>query len=50
MSHMNKKKRAIQAKRGPTFVGFRPQYFKHRDDKEVIRREGKKEVREYLTK
>lgn len=34
---MKKKK---NENRGATFVGFRPQYFKHKDDKKIIRRQG----------
>ena len=48
MSHINKKKKEIQRKRGATFVGLRPQFFAHKDDKESIRRAGKKAARDYM--
>ena len=48
MSHINKKKKEIQKKRGATFVGLRPQFFAHKDDKESIRRAGKKAARDYM--
>ena len=44
---MMKKKRGITKENRPTFVGFRSQFFKHKDDKKVIRRQGKKIVRDY---
>lgn len=42
-----KKKRGITRENRPTFVGIRPQYFKHKDDKKVIRRQGKKIIHDY---
>ena len=42
-----KKKRGITKENRPTFVGIRPQYFKHKDDKKVIRQQSKKIVRNY---
>lgn len=42
-----KKKRGITKENRPTFVGFCSQYFKHKDDKKVIRRQGKQIVRDY---
>ena len=44
---MKKKKKGITKENRPTFIGFRPQYFKHKDDKKAIRKEGKKIVRNY---
>ena len=44
---MAKKKRGITKENRPTFVGFRSQFFKHKDDSKVIRRQGKKIVRDY---
>lgn len=44
---MMKKKRGITKENRPTFVGIRPQYFKHKDDKKVVRRQGKQIVRDY---
>lgn len=31
----------------PTFVGFRPQYFKHKDDKKEVRNRNKKLLDNY---
>lgn len=42
-----KKKRGITRENRPTFVGIRPQYFKHKDDKKVIRRQSKKIIHDY---
>ena len=44
---MAKKKRGITKEDRPTFVSFRSQFFKHKDDSKVIRRQGKKIVRDY---
>jgi hypothetical protein len=41
MAHTNKAKEKIKANRGATFIGCRPQYFKHKDDKKEIRKRNK---------
>lgn len=41
MAHTNKAKEKIKATRGATFIGCRPQYFKHKDDKKEIRKRNK---------
>ena len=48
MAHTNKKKLEQQKQRGATFLGYRPQYFKHKDDPKLIRRNNKRDIDKYF--
>lgn len=48
MANKHKKNSENKLSREDNFVGRRPQFFKHKDDKEEIRKRRKKEVEEYI--